>query len=84
MSSLCGNGFRRWFGVPVSNDGLLLPLVFTERRHFHRGFARIRPCHGSAVVPKIHLGIPFGIARRLCTFRPAILDVSKCGCILSR
>ena len=22
------NGFRRWFGVPVSNDGLLLPFVF--------------------------------------------------------
>jgi hypothetical protein len=72
MASLCGNGFRRWFGVPVSNDGLLLPLVFAQRRHFHRGFAGIRPRHRPAVVAKIHLGIPFGIARRLCPFRPSV------------
>jgi hypothetical protein len=72
MSSLCGDGLRRWFGVPVSNDGLLLPLVFAQRRHFHRRFAGIRPRHRPAVVPKIHLGIPFGIARRLCPFRPSV------------
>jgi hypothetical protein len=72
MSSLCSNGFRRWFGVPVSNDGLLLPFVFAQRRHFHRGFAGICTRHGPAVVAEIHLGIPFWIARRLCPFCPSV------------
>src|SRR5665213_4315266 len=72
MSSLYGNGGCRWFGVPVSNDGLLLPLVFAQRRHFHWGFARIRPRHRPAIVSKIHLGISFGVTRRLCPFRPSV------------
>ena len=50
MASLCGNGWCRWFGVPVSNEGLLLPLVFAQRWHFHLGLARIGPRHGFAVV----------------------------------
>src|ERR1700690_606340 len=69
---LCGYGGCRWFGVPVSNDGLLLPFVFTEGGHFHRRFAGICPRHSPAIVPKIHLGKSFGVARRLCPFRPSI------------
>ncbi len=78
MSSFCCDVLRRWFGVPVSKNGFLLPLVFAQGRHFHRGLAGIRPCHGLAVMPKIHLGKPFRIARRLGPFRPRITVAVQC------
>ena len=49
-----------------------LPFVFTERRQFHFGLARIRPRHGLAVVAQIFLREPFGITGGLRPFRPRI------------
>src|SRR5580658_64275 len=72
MGSIYGKGWSRWFGVPASDDGLLLPFVFAQRQHFHWRLARICPRHSPAIVAKIHVGIPFGIARCLCAFRPSI------------
>src|SRR5208282_137473 len=72
MSSLCRDALRRWFGFMVSDDGFLLPFVFAQRWHFHLGLARIGPRHGLAVMSKIHLSIPFGIARRFYTFSPCV------------
>src|ERR1700723_2494996 len=72
MSSLCRDALRHWFGFMACYDGLLLPFVFAQRRHFHLGLARICPRHGLAVMSKIHLGIPFWIARCLRPFRPSV------------
>src|SRR5277367_2056286 len=72
MSYLCRDTLHDGFDFYAFDDGFLLPLVFAQRWHFHLGLARIRPRHGLAVVTKIHLGIPFGIARCLRPFRPRI------------
>ena len=72
MSSLCRDALRHWFGFMASDDGFLLPFVFAQRWHFHPALREYARVMALLLWPKIHLGIPFGIARRLCPFRPSV------------